>query len=71
MPGAVKVWRDVVGLFRVPLAIAYVCVMCGRTKASLSRAQYRRWRAEHQVICRCGQVMCVRAPQAIESGDVR
>jgi hypothetical protein len=55
MPGVVKVWRDVVG----------------RTKASLSRAQYQRWRAEHQVICRCGQVMYVRAPQAIESRDVR
>lgn len=64
-----NLWRTLVGLFRVPLATAYVCVMCGRTKASLSRAEYQRWRAERQVICRCGQVMHIRAPQAINPRD--
>lgn len=66
-----RLWREAVGLVRVPLATAYVCVMCGRTRGSLSRGQYERFRRDHQVICRCGQVMCIRAPQSLESRDVR
>lgn len=66
-----RLWREAVGLFRVPLAISYVCVVCGRTRNSLSRAQYKAYRRDHAVICRCGQIMCIRSPQAIASRDTR